>query len=149
MNQTEYIKYSRYRIHTMIIYVIDENGDVVPNSKTFQSAYHFNIRFPSTFQDLDTFKRPHKFTAPFYNCESRYINSGILEKEIGSQCQIAKEGEDLAFQPTPDGNYFIELFSASMDLTRMKGLRIEFSGTKIFSAIKKRKLQRLKKRVPN
>ena len=133
----------------MIIYVIDENGDVVPNSKTFQSAYHFDIRFPSTFQDLDTFKRPHNFTAPFYRCESRYINSGMLEKEIGSQCEIAKEGKDLAFQPTPDGIYFIEFFSESMDLTKMKGLRIEFSGTRISSAIKKRKLQRWKMRVLN
>ena len=119
----------------MRIYLVNASQTVIPNPNAFTSGYHFGIRYPLIFKNLDSSLNAHIFKAPHFFCYSMFKRDGQIDADIGEQCEVRS---GVGVQPSPDGNFRLELQNDAEITKDFVALKIFISGTRIPFSRKKR-----------
>ena len=144
MPQREYMNQWRYRVESIRVFLLDKDGNVIPNRNADENGFIVTVTFPMTFIDLEEKvnsreKIPHIFKAAHFNCWSRYQNQGEGEFDILRQCKVKSPFSEQSFFPTPDGVYQLELQDLHGILNRsaIDKIRIAHDGSSITNSKKR------------
>ena len=129
MVQDSYVFYWRYRITGMVVYLLDENGKVIPNFG--ENKFRIGIQYPNLFYDMDSSKVAHLFGAHPFKCTSTYKE----DKTPLSGCKVSHEFlfAGHIYSPSPNGTFTFSLRDSKnkLDLTKVHKFRIEIKGSRV------------------
>eukprot|EP00088_Acartia_fossae_P015951 TRINITY_DN18860_c0_g1_i1.p1 TRINITY_DN18860_c0_g1~~TRINITY_DN18860_c0_g1_i1.p1 ORF type:complete len:215 (-),score=24.29 TRINITY_DN18860_c0_g1_i1:105-653(-) len=122
----------RIRLETLKLVLLDtSNNPLQSHGLSYGEGIQIRIRYPTVFYDTDFNNIEHSFLAQNFECNSDYSTIGE-EIKWKSSCRVDEEFSQTNYKPSPNGifNFLIEN-PERIDMERLAGLRIQFSGTRI------------------